>query len=381
MRTALIFRFVYIIGCALALLTISIARPANNWDMIGYVSSAYHYLGLKGAELHSRTYDDIRATTSADEYAQMIDTPYELAVSQDPVALEQQLPFYTIRPLYVGLTIMASSFTDTMSMATTVVSAFAGFFIVLITGLFLLRVNIWVLLSLPVALILVNIAYMSNLNSPDALAAALAIASLYIASRGSVWALVPLALLPVARTDYVVLVAILAIAYWNLLPRRAILASAAVAFISYALINWFFGNYGHLVVFNFTLISGPVPYPVEMAISKNPGDYLAAYIQGMKAVLGSQEVWQVFAAALVIVAVPREIPPFIKLVFLASTAFMLLHFALFPAGFKRSYFLANWSAALLILHFASARLAGMNVKNVIQSSRRNLKKKLTIMPA
>ena len=56
-------RTAYLLLIIVAFLVYSVAKPPkHNWDMIGYVASAYSYLGWRGQALADKTFADIRAT-------------------------------------------------------------------------------------------------------------------------------------------------------------------------------------------------------------------------------------------------------------------------------------------------------------------------------
>src|SRR5690606_25574303 len=87
----------------LALLAVNLhwAEPYYNWDMLGYIGVAERLGGATAAEAHRRAYDLAYRHAPPAQYSWLVEGgPYQQAVAADPVAFEQQLPFYRVKPAY-----------------------------------------------------------------------------------------------------------------------------------------------------------------------------------------------------------------------------------------------------------------------------------------
>ena len=355
-------RLAWLLCFALLLLGYTaLKEPKHNWDMIGYVASAYSYLGLEGAELHQATYADVRAATDDARFAELTaSTDYRRTVHQDPVALEQQAQYRT-RVVYVLATLLTSLFTETLSAATYYVSVTAAVLTLLLLGGLLLRERLAVFLLFPFALAAANLTALARYSTPDMLAAMVATAIVCLGLRRPRLAMALLPLLPATRTDYIILAPLLA---WALYQRRHRFELAAVLLVAggaYLAINHFFGAPGYLTMFNFALIQDYPPYQASIVASSNPSDYLAAYATGLQTLASQSAAWVILLGALLalrpLIARDRSFTRCSLEGFtLASAAFALLHFALYPAGHYRFYFAATGLALAMIFTTLSRHL-------------------------
>jgi hypothetical protein len=85
-------------------LLMGILKPFHNWDMIGYTAAAYHADGFRGKDLSDRTYSAIKDEVTPEKFAYLTQSDhYKKTVFENPSSLEQQIPFYSIRVIYVRL--------------------------------------------------------------------------------------------------------------------------------------------------------------------------------------------------------------------------------------------------------------------------------------
>lgn len=353
-------KLAYALFFALVVFGAALQRPEHNWDMIGYVASIAAAGGLEGEALRAATYADVEASTSARKFAALTGGEgYRGRVYRDPVSLEQQLPFYRIRTLYLLLVWIASAFTSTLSHATVLVSALSGGAILLLACLALWRRGLAVFLFAPIAALSLGLLALARLSTPDALAAALALAALLLMRRRPLAGLALLVVVPLVRTDFVLLSFLLVFLVERPARDWRHYALAGAAVVPCVLTNLLAANYGYLAVFNFTFIDNPLKaYPADMVPSSDAGDYLQAYLRGLSRVAENKLVFlYAFAAALAAVSCKGSAPPFWNRAALLTIAFALLHFGLFPAGFERFYFLATLVAALFLLTYLDGRLA------------------------
>src|SRR4030095_15236385 len=95
---------------AAAVFLIGVMHPYYNWDIVGYVAAAHYEDGLRGEMLRDRTYDDIRDEVGKYMFAHLTDGPYRHTVYEYPQSLQQQVPFYSIKIMYVELVRVAGRF-------------------------------------------------------------------------------------------------------------------------------------------------------------------------------------------------------------------------------------------------------------------------------
>jgi len=80
-----------------------ITSPSYNWDIVAYVAAAYQQGGLSGSELSSATYNEIEREVDAETFKELTVGEYVDVVFKDPKSLEQQMPFYSIKVIYIQL--------------------------------------------------------------------------------------------------------------------------------------------------------------------------------------------------------------------------------------------------------------------------------------
>ena len=122
-------RYIVLVATAVGVFLIGVSRPLHGWDMIGYVASAYQLDGYRGHDLLSRTFSDVRADVDDDTFTILtqgegrIERNYRETVHVDPIALTQQIPFYSIRIAYVELMRAVSLLGPNYSRSSYIISA------------------------------------------------------------------------------------------------------------------------------------------------------------------------------------------------------------------------------------------------------------------
>lgn len=346
----------YLLICGISVFYFAVMNPFYNWDVIGYVASAYEFSGLSGEALRDATYDDIRNIVPPDLFLSLTaeSRVYRSTVYEDASALQQQLPFYRIRYAYVWTTYALGQLTGSFSQATALISAAAGFLIVFVSGIFFWRAQSTIAFFFaPPAVAVGGVITISRLSTADAISALAAI-SLFAAiqSKRHLAAALLIALLPIFRTDYLILsVAASIILFSQRHPRLAAL-SVFLSVSVYLLVNHFAQNYGHAVIFNFTLISGPQPYPASMLVSEDVRDYARAYMRGVMVLIQQPAIFlypAIYTLALIfVISRQRQHQNRFLQIFFAALFFVVAHFLLFPAAFGRNYFILTWASLMYL---------------------------------
>jgi hypothetical protein len=272
-----IFRYGVLLATATAVLLFGLLNPDRNWDMIAYVAASYYQEGYRGSDLTRQTYGEIKREVSDKRFAKLIAGEYRNTVFHDPAALEQQLPFYTIRVGYLELIRLFKKFGLSYAKSTYVISAIFASLSVLVLGLIILRTSAPIAV-LPVIVAVTEYTELAGLSTPDAMACFFSLLGIYslLTKRRLVFFVA--AALPLIRTDFILLSGLLMIYTYFNVNRFFSLLSILLSVAFYILINKLKGNYGYLTIFNFSFISEPIPYPADMVISHKVSDYLRPYI-------------------------------------------------------------------------------------------------------
>ena len=74
-------------------------QPKHTWDVVGYIGCSVDSSDPR--DIHRLTYDAIRNVASAK--GMLADNPYHADLAANPYHFAEQLPFYSIKPIYVLL--------------------------------------------------------------------------------------------------------------------------------------------------------------------------------------------------------------------------------------------------------------------------------------
>ena len=332
---------------ALAVLAIGLKHPYNNWDEIGYVAVALSTEGHHGASLNEATYSSLRNAVDTATFDQLIQGDYRATVFHDPTSLQQQLPFYSIRVLYIQSLKVVHALGFDYPEATHVVSATFAALSVLLLGALCVRLRAPIA-SLPFIVLACGLLDIARLSTPDAMACFFSLWTVYALIKKSPMVFILAALLPLVRTDALIL-SLLVLAYTFVSGRKAMSAVSAIAagalYLFATLSN---GGYGWLTLFNMSFIN-KTPYPATLISSHVLGDYVRPYISmGGHFILHPDFV--IFGLALARLLLKRargtvdDTAPMITL----CLSFVAIHMLLFPADSYR-FFVFAAAASLTVL--------------------------------
>ncbi len=335
-----------------------ITAPFRNWDMVAYVGSAISWQESDPDVIYNSTLADVKEVVWPELYE---DIATKNALSKDRDAFLQQLPWYTIKPLYVGsMVVLHHVFGMGYSQATFVIST-ASF--VLLGALLALwrpsRLNRGVWLLLMMAMVFVGNRPMEDLarySTPDALSTLLIIAAFfYLVYRPKFEAFAAFAAAAIlVRPDSVILM-ILACAAWffgSTDRSRPALKKAGIAVLGFAAlyvgVKWAMGGYDWSKLFYYAFVNKS-PYPATMEYELTLAKYLEVLFGGLAHIFSDVRLFPMLvlsAAALFChfmypVANRRWL-----FLLLAVWAAFAARFVLFPAWWEYRYYYAYYLLAL-----------------------------------
>lgn len=261
---------------ALVALCVGLLQPMYNWDIIGYTACAHYDDGLRGAELRDRVYADIKREVDPERYGELTHGKYDGVVFENPRALEQHVPLYSIRVVYLGMMHGLHALGVEYPRATYLIAATFGALSVLMLGAVIGAAGMPIAV-VPLAALGAGMGDLGRLSTPDTLTLFFALWAAYCLLKGSRRVFVASALLPFMRTDAAVLSAVLmAYAFWRG-ERVLSVVSLAISAAAYLVINRLHGNYGWLTLFNQSLLQIS-PFPGEIVPSTRIWDYVQVYL-------------------------------------------------------------------------------------------------------
>lgn len=316
-------------------------QPAHDWDMIGFAAVMASWHTSNPVEIQHRVYQQIRRATPPATYQELTTGPFRHDVATNPLHLAEQIPFYSIKPLYLDLVWLGHSLGMGLQRSMRLISVLS----VLALGILCfqwMRIYLTDLQSSIISACLFITAPMHHLarfNEPDALNTIALAAALYLLfERNRKFpGLLLLCISPLIRPDSAIL-ALLVLAYLAVLSPAGLavrklyaLALAATVGVTLLMISRFSGNYGWKMLFANTFIS-PIPNPGEVSPSVTPADYWSALRSASVQFLsGNGLVLFVFVIALFLLAGVATINPALRDLLIILTIAIACHVALFPS--------------------------------------------------
>lgn len=329
-------------------------KPVRNWDMVAYVGSAIAWGEKDPSEIHRRTLEDIKPVIWDWYYKQISE---ENQLSNDPAHFFQALPFYQVKPFYVGTVWLMhqSGLTSTYAQATWVVSALC---FAVMAGLILLwkpeQLNRGLWLLAVVALYWLGpwpLASLAWYSTPDAMATLFLFAGVaaLLSRRWPVAGILLLVLAVLARPD-TLLMALMIAAGSFLLPREdaplspvQALVLGGAAFAAYAVTQHLAGSYGYTKLFSYTFIQR-VPNPVEVEAHLTLEKYFRVLMRNIPPLLKDVRLI-VLAVLSVIAAFAYWMRPAAKRIYpwllVLAWGNFVARYALYPAWWEYRYYYIN----------------------------------------
>ncbi len=160
--------------------------------------------GYRGSDLTRKTYDEIRKEVRSKTFSQLTTGKYRETVFADPSSLEQQIPFYSVRVGYIELIRLLKNIGLSYAKSTYVISAIFASLSVLMLGLIILKTGV-PMGMLPVVIAVAGYTELAALSTPDAMACFFSLLAIYSLMTGGRLVFLIAALLPLIRTDFIVL--------------------------------------------------------------------------------------------------------------------------------------------------------------------------------
>jgi len=172
--------FLFLVGASLY----AYKKPLYNWDMLSYMALAAGVENHNIVATHDLVYDEAKKHVPEPFYSRLVEPAHEFKhkMFTDPVAFNQQLVFYTIKPLYVSLIYLAHKAGLSLTKATVAPSVISYFLIGILLFLWLIKY-----LKIPLAGLISACAMLTapmvnaaQLSTPDCLSGLTMFAAMYL---------------------------------------------------------------------------------------------------------------------------------------------------------------------------------------------------------
>jgi hypothetical protein len=344
-----------------------VAGPMQNWDMIAYVGSAVSW----GERDPQRIYDDTLADLQASVGSGKTRALTSSMLADNPEALRQQFPFYTIKPGYIALVKLLHTFGSSYAAATWRIAAFGMLALGLVLGAWrpALDARIW----LPGVVVFGSIGTppmweIAQYSTPDSVAIAATLAAfLALVKWRSLAGFIVLGVVAMLlRPDGVVLLGIgcvaVACAREPATATRPALrpAGAAAALcvlgIVHIVVQRATGSYGWAKLFYYSFVD-KLARPAETTVHVTPSMYFDALKDNLAQIGNDPCLLPMLAASALALVLCRRQPPQRRvwrwLLGAAWTA-LAVRFVLYPAAGVPRYYYTYY----LLVFIAAAEMAG-----------------------
>ncbi|HKD78587.1 MAG TPA: hypothetical protein VKH81_02780 [Candidatus Angelobacter sp.] len=331
------------IAILLALSSIPVVYPTYNWDALGYLGNVYLLDGMSLATAHAKVYAEAEGVKDPEARVRLLTDPDAAVRARDPNSFAQYLPFYSIRPAYIGAAYLFYKAGVPPFRSLMLISSISYFFIGMIVFSWIRRYvshgKAWAV----TLLIMLPFLRIAREATPDKMSCAVLLLACYmIAEQKAYWQGIVLLLAALlVRTDNVLVLAAMVCFLWLSKQVKTIPAAAACAggAAIVLLLNHFSGTFGWKFLIQ-QYFYGPFPYPVAMTPHLTAAMYSHALTSSSLLVL--KKDWYLLAALVVVLALRGPLHTLL-LVVLTASAF---HFLLFPSIEFRYYLLSIVVAAI-----------------------------------
>ena len=356
-----------VIFASLLFFAFSISSPDQNWDILGYSASAISLENNDPAFIHNYIYGELQNYgTESERKKLMAGSDYAATMHNDANAFFQQIPYYKIRIIFVGLIYLFVTFGINIFTAGHIIAAAAaslGLIVYFYGFKDYIKSNFWIMI--PFFYVLLGIFNAAQYVTADTLAF-LWIGLISVAFIRKHWTVYPLIALSVLmRTDLAVLVAIMLSYIFFFWPNSRLKASitAVLAGILYLSVNDFVGNYGWSTVFYYVFISNMTATHPEQFSQFGISFQLYAYhvVSNLIWIFYESEFWLfivfIFTQYLMFFHLTNSCSSYIEKIgkylkdpiislTLISATYVAIHYLLFPAMWTR-FFLGQYMIGAL----------------------------------
>jgi hypothetical protein len=259
----------------------AVLQPEYTWDLLGYIGSSVDSTDAR--MIHDVAFDAIRPFAAKKDI--QVDNPYRVDIAANPYHFAEQLPFYSIKPLYVALIKGEHRLGMPFPKAAVAISALSNLLLALLLWRWLSAYLGGLPLATACTLIMLspNILELSRWATPDCLATLVAALALYLIleRRLYFWGCSFLVLDVWVRTDVLVLagIVLLVLLLRSKLDFAQFASLSLLSLGSYFAINHFAGNYGWPALF-YNSFQGGLTTPGETFIHFSRSAYLHQVVRG-----------------------------------------------------------------------------------------------------
>jgi len=354
---ALIWAVVYFM-LATGLASYAYRYPGNAWDMLGYMGVIASWRTTDASSIHEEAYSAIR---SKPKYAALVGndatSEFHRDVAHDSVHFVQQLPFYSIKPLYCIAAAGLHRAGFSLPGALLLISLFSFICYALLAWVWLRKyiTESWCTVFSGLLILTPPLFQLGRIGTPDALELLLLVSGLYLllehskAAAGCTLFLVAIWV----RPDAVVFVGLLfcVLLFLRIIDVTEWVTFCALALMSYGLIQVCARPYPWGVLFQNSFI-GLLAAPGDAVVHITPRIYASTMAHNAWALVKSSSITLMFFIGLIGILLHGRRP--YRLVTATVLTAAIIHFLLYPSTEIRFYALPTFFVPLSLVLACSA---------------------------
>jgi hypothetical protein len=259
-------------------------RPGCNPDLLGYIGVAHVLSGFPEGEIHARTYESAGDFCGRDRVGLARGSPYLETIASNPDAFAQQLPFYSVKPVY-PLLIAALAQAGINPAAASWAISLAAYVGIAVCVMLWLGANVGLPWAMVAAWSIVSLTFvvdLARLSTPDAISTLTILVALYqlFVRRRPLVGLALLVASVAVRPDNLFWLAAAGVYVAVMQPGRRIHAAVAglLGVVIYGGIASWSGTHGWRIQFYHQFV-GRLAYPAGFESPLGLGDYVWIYLR------------------------------------------------------------------------------------------------------
>lgn len=169
--------------CICVIAVFAFRRPHYNWDMLAYMALVVklQHNNISSDEVHEITYTNAKKNVPAPEYSYLLGGEYRKSMAENSTAFYNQLPFYIVKPLYIGLIYLFNKAGFSLPLSTALPSILS-YLLIGVLLFYWLKKYLNAVLTFAISLLIMYSGFMVSIareSTPDCLSAFLLLTAFY----------------------------------------------------------------------------------------------------------------------------------------------------------------------------------------------------------
>ncbi|MBM7651847.1 hypothetical protein [Neobacillus cucumis] len=326
-------------------------KPYYSYDLIPYIASTISLEQSNKEIIHDQTYKIVRDALPDDVYKELTSGDFGHTMLTDSVSFNQQLNFYTVKPLYIFLIYLIHKLGLGIVSAINLISmlSYIGISVLLFLFINRLRSGYLGMVILSLLMICQPLILMAGRNTPDTLSAFIILLSIFLILNKKIKFLAGTFLVfsIAIRPDNLIICGILLVYFGLLSPKeyRFKLYQASVllllSIIFYFSIGHIEQSYGWKTLFTIAFLHF-IQYPADTNVHITVKEYVDVLFTNGISVLSTHLLYFIVLGLTGLIVPNLNQTNVYKHLIMISTGVMIFYFLLFPSKEVDRYFITEY---------------------------------------